>query len=423
MYDMITLPNGLRILTQPIPGVRTAALGIFIGTGSRHETATYNGAAHFLEHMAFKSTRTRTTAQIARQIDELGGQMNAYTTKESTCFYQRCLDSHLERAAELMCDMLLDGAFLDEEVDTERNVILEEIGMYRDTPEELVAERLAAQVYRGSSLARPILGTRSTLAGIGAEELRQYQRTHYQPDRIVVSLAGNFSKSTVHLLNDRFSALERTAPQKTPPARYHSKLVTYRKATEQNHLILAFPARSYMDEQRYTQQLLTSILGGGVSSRLFQQVREERGLCYSVYSYISDYKDTALLGMYAALSAQTEAQALDEMYRVAAELAEHGVTEEELNRAREQAKANVLMGLESVQARMSHAGMSLLLRDRISDREEILAGYDAVTVRELNQLAQELLDVHRCSLSAVGRVRPKQELQEQMFRFQSKIGD
>lgn len=404
MHHMITLDNGVRILAQHVPAVRTAAIGIFVGTGSRHETAAQSGAAHFLEHMAFKSTQHRTTDQLARQIDAVGGQVNAYTTKESTCFYARCLDSHLEQVIDLLCDMLFHSSFLPEEVDTERGVILEEIGMYKDAPEDLVAERLSAAVYKGSSLSRPILGTKKTLDAMTGDWLREYRRTHYRPDRIVISLAGSFTDTAVQALKDRFSTLSGAPSPAIKPATYHSAVTVRRKAIEQNHLILAFPSLSYLDEGRYTLHLLSSILGGGVSSRLFQEVREKRGLCYTVYSYIADHEDTGLLGLYTALSPETEEQALSTLCRVAADLAEHGPQQEELNRAREQTKANILMSLESTQARMSHMGTAMLLRGKVASTDDILSAYDAVTTGQVRDLAREVFDFGRAALSAVGKV-------------------
>ncbi|MBQ3135576.1 MAG: insulinase family protein [Oscillospiraceae bacterium] len=417
MYEMITLPNGVRIVTQPVPAVRTAAVGVFVGTGSRHESAKENGAAHFLEHMAFKSTLTRSTDRLAMDIDSIGGQMNAYTTKESTCFYTRCLDLHLPRAIELLGDMLLNGAFLEEEVDTERGVILEEIGMYRDTPEDLVNELLNAAVYKGHSLARPILGTRRTLSAMTGAWLRDYRRSHYLPHKIVISLAGSFTQSDVEQLKNLFSTLTPGKEPRVRAAQYCPAVTVRRKAIEQNHIIIGFPAPSFLDDRRYQMTLLSSILGGGVSSRLFQQVREQQGLCYTVYSYISDHEDTGLLGLYTALSPQTEDKALSTICRVAAEMAEHGPTADELDRAREQAKANVLMGLESTQARMSHAGNSMLLRGKVSSPDEILAAYDAVTARQLRDLAGEVLDFSRASVSAVGRVRTGEDYQSNLTRF------
>lgn len=404
MYDMIALPNGVRILTQVVPAVRTAALGVFIGTGSRHETAAQSGAAHFLEHMAFKSSEHRSTDQLARLIDEIGGHVNAYTTKESTCFYARCLDSHLDRVVDMLCDMLFHCAFQQDEVDTERGVILEEIGMYKDTPEDLVAERLSAAVYKGSALARPILGTRRTLETMDGDWLRRYRDEHYRPDRIVVALAGSFTAGVVEELKARFSALKGEPTPAIKPAVYQSQITVRRKAIEQNHLIVAFPALSFVDRRRYEMHLLSSILGGGVSSRLFQEVREKRGLCYSVYSYIADHEDTGLLGLYTALTPETEREALNTLCRVAAELAEHGPEQEELDRAREQAKANILMSLESTQARMSHMGTAMLLRGEVSSTDDILSAYDGVTAEQVRRLAGEVFDFSRASLSAVGKV-------------------
>ena len=418
MYDTITLPNGVRIVTQAVPAVRTAALGFFIGTGSRHERADQSGAAHFLEHMAFKATEHRSADRLAQEIDALGGQVNAYTTKELTCFHARCLDSHLDRTIDLMCDMLFHSAFLPQEVDTERGVILEEIGMYKDAPDDLVYERLAAATYRGCPLARPILGTRRTLETMDGDWLRAYKRAHYRPERMVVALAGSFTPAAVDELKARFSALEPAAPTPLRPARYRSSVTLRRKATEQNHMILAFPALTALDPRRYEQALLSSVLGGGVSSRLFQELREKRGLCYTVYSYISDYEDAGLLGLYTALGKETERAALDALCRVTAQLADHGPAPDELDRAREQAKAGVLMGLESVQARMSHMGLSLLLRGRVPSADDVAAAYDAVTADGLRTLAQQVFDFSAASLSVVGRVGAEEEYRAVLEPFQ-----
>ena len=409
MYRTITLPNGARILTEYIPGARTAALGFFVGTGSRHERAAENGAAHFIEHMLFKGTGRRDAGQLAREIDAIGGQVNAYTTKEMTCYYARCLDSHLERCLDLLCDMLFHSRFAEQDVELERGVILEEIGMYEDTPEDLVSERLSAAVYKGTALGRPILGKASTLEKMNGEWLREYQRTHYAPGSIVVSLAGSFTPQVVEELKARLSALEMLPTVREKNAAYRPALTVRRKAIEQNHLILAFPAMGYRDPRRYEMLMLNTILGGGVSSRLFQQLREQRGLCYSVYSYFADHAETGLAGIYTATSREQEAQALEAIRREVCDLAEHGPTQEELERTREQAKANVLMGLESVQARMSHLGTSALLYGQVREADQILAEYDRVTREQLRTLAGEIFRFDRASLSAVGRTEQAEE--------------
>ena len=404
MYETIPLPNGVRILTERVPYVRSAALGIWVGTGSRHERSGANGAAHFIEHMLFKGTQHRTAEKLAGEMDAVGGQINAFTTKECTCFYARVLDTHLAQAADILCDMFFSSRFDEADVATERGVILEEIGMYEDNPEDLCAERLAAAVFQGTPLARPILGRKATLEKMSGAWLRDYKAAHYGPERIVVALAGSFAQADVVSLRARFSAMEARPLSPSPPGRYTPAVTVKRKAIEQNHLTLAFPGLPFADERRFTLQLLSSILGGGMSSRLFQQVREQRGLCYSIYSYGTCHDDTGYFGVYTALGRETEGAALETVFSVIRDFAEHGVTEEELSRAREQSKANVLMGLESTQSRMSSLGRGALLVGRVLDEDEVIARYDAVTREDVRRLAQELFQFQNASLSAVGRV-------------------
>lgn len=409
MVQEVKLPNGARLLTEDIPGVRSAALGFFVGVGSRHEAPGENGAAHFIEHMLFKGTQRRTAAQLAMDMDAIGGQVNAYTTKEYTCFYARSLDGHLDRSLDILSDMLFHSRFAQEDVDTERGVILEEIGMYEDAPEDLVADRLSAAVYKGTPLARPILGTEATLAPMTGERLHVWQRSHYRPGVLVAALAGSFTQEQADRLLDCLARLEPGPAPAQPPSAYRPAVATRRKAIEQNHVILAFPALTYLDERRYQLALLNSLLGGGCASRLFQEVREKRGLCYTVYSYIADHADAGLLGIYTASGPEQESAALDTVRQVVWELAEHGPTPEELERVREQAKANLLMGLEPVQSRMSRLGIDALLYGRVRGVEELLSQYDAVTREQLRTLAQELFRPEQASLSAVGRVRTARE--------------
>lgn len=409
MDRILTLPNGARLVTQAVPGARSAAIGFFVGVGSRHEKPRENGAAHFIEHMLFKGTRKRSAAQLARDMDALGGQFNAYTTKEHTCFYARVLDTHLDQGVDILSDMVFHSRFDQGDTETERGVILEEIGMYEDTPEDLAAERLSAAVYKGSPLARPILGTQSTLAEMTGEWLARWRQEHYRAGSIVVSLAGSFTQEQADRLAALLSDLEAGGPPEQLPAAYRPAVTVRKKAIEQNHLLLAFPALTYLDPRREQLLLLNSLLGGGCSSRLFQQVREQRGLCYTVGSYVSDHADTGLLGIYTALNREQEPVALDTIRSVVSELAEHGPTQEELERVREQAKSGLLMGAESVQGRMSAAGASALLYGRVRTREEILEAYDRVTQEQLRQLAGEIFQWERASLSAVGRVRTSGE--------------
>ncbi len=411
MVQIETLPNGVRLVTEHIQTVRSAALGIWVGGGSREEEGAESGAAHFIEHMLFKGTARRTAQDIARETDAIGGQMNAFTTKECTCFYGRVLDDHLPQALDILYDMVYHSSFTQEAVETERGVILEEIDMYEDTPDDLCAEKLAAQVFQGSPLARPILGAKETLEGMTGDFLRDYHRRHYEGHNTVVALAGSFSPAILDDLRQRFSRLPAGQPRPLVPAAYTPGFVATAKPIEQNHLTLAFPGLDYNSPRRFALQLLSSILGGGVSSRLFQTVREQQGLCYSIYSYGAGHADTGLFCLYTALNRDTEAKALATIRQVVDQLRQEGPTQEELTRAREQSKANVMMGLESTQSRMSHAGRSLLFSGEILTPEQIIAAYDAVTREDVIVLAQDLFRWDQASLSAVGQVRTPQEYQ------------
>lgn len=412
MLQIETLSNGVRIVTEKIDTVRSAALGIWVGGGSREETPSESGAAHFIEHMLFKGTETRSAQDIARETDAIGGQMNAFTTKECTCFYGRVLDDHLPQALDILWDMVYCSSFTQEAVETERGVILEEIDMYEDTPDDLCAEKLFGAIFPGNALARPILGREETLAPMTGDFLKEYHRRHYRGDNTVVALAGSFREEILEDIRRRFSALPGGQALPVEPAVYTPAFVATAKPIEQNHLTLAFPGLDYNSPKRFALQLLSSILGGGVSSRLFQQVREQQGLCYSIYSYGAGHADTGVFCIYTALNKETEAKAIATIRRVVDQLRQEGPTPEELERAREQSKANVVMGLESTQSRMSHAGRSLLFSGEILSPEEIIAAYDAVTYEDVMALAREIFRWDRASLSAVGQVRSAEEYRE-----------
>ncbi|MCI8423694.1 MAG: insulinase family protein [Lawsonibacter sp.] len=405
MYQEITCSNGARLVTQRVPGVRSAALGFFVGAGSRHERAEENGAAHFVEHMLFKGTARRTAAQLAMDIDAIGGQVNAYTSEAYTCLYARCLDDHLDRCLDLLSDLLFHSRFAQEDVELERGVILEEVSMYEDTPDALVTDRLNGAVYKGSTLARTILGTQSTLVPMTGDFLRQWQRGHYHPGVIVAALAGSFSQAQEDRLRDCLSALEAgPPPAPAKPALYRPAVTARKKAIEQNHLILAYPALSFLDERRDQLALLNTLLGLGCSSRLNQEAREKRGLCYNIYSYVSSHKDTGLLGIYTAVGREQELPTLETIRQVVSELADHGPSQAELDRAREQNRANLLLSTEYVQSRMSHLGTNTLLYGRVREVDELLARLESVTREQVRELAGALFRPEQASLSAVGRV-------------------
>ena len=403
-YQLTTLPNGVRIATERMPGVRSAALGIWVTTGSREEKAGESGAAHFIEHMLFKGTETCSAADLARRMDAIGGQVNAFTTKELTCFHARCLDTHLREALDILCDMFFHSKFAEEDVASERGVILEEIGMYADDPADLVSEKLFAAVFHGTPLGRPILGRKAALDKMTGAWLKEYKETHYTADRVVVTLAGSFEDSLLEEIKARFSEMKPGKRKKLRPVTVRDSIVVKRKATEQNHLLLAFPSITDTDPRKYQMQILSSILGGGMSSRLFQQVREKNGLCYSVYTFGTSHEEVGLFSVYTALSREQEPKAIHCIRDVLREFLDRGPTPEEMELAREQSKANVLMGLESTTARMSHLARCLLRDGRFLTPDEVIAAYDAVTWDEVMALARETFDAAHLSFSAVGRV-------------------
>lgn len=404
MYEKLTLQNGVRILHEHIPYVRSVSLGIWVATGSRYESARMSGASHFIEHMLFKGTQTNSAAELASIMDSIGGQTNAFTTKECTCFHGRVLDTHLDQLTDVLCDMFFNSTFNEDDVKNERGVILEEIDMYADTPDDLTSERLFSATYQGSALARPILGKKTTLRQMTGESLKEYKDAHYCPESVVVAISGSYKPEDIDRLKDRFSALAKSGKNKLTRAEYKPAFTLKRKSLEQNHLTIAFPGLSVTDKNRYALQLLSDILGGGMSSRLFQTLREKRGLCYSIYTYGASYIDTGLFSIYTALSKDTEVEALRVITDEIRRFKDAGVTTDELVRAREQIKANVLMGLESTGTRMHRLARSELYFGYVTDPDAVIAAYDSVSAEDIRRLAQECLDFDKVSFSAVGRV-------------------
>ena len=405
MYDKLVLPNGVRIVSESMPYVRTAAIGIWVGVGSRFERAGENGAAHFIEHMLFKGTSNRTAAGLANIMDGIGGQINAFTSKESTCFYARVLETHLELAIDVLCDMFFDSLLTEADFDSERGVILEEIGMCADAPEDLVSERLIKKCFPGA-LGRPVLGTPKSLEGLSPEALRGFMSRCYIAPRIVVSLCGRFGGSHIRRLEEVFSRLPKAPDIRPGRSKYTPCFTSKRKAFEQNHLCLGFPGLALDDERRYPMSVLSSVLGGGMSSRLFQTVREKHGLCYSIYTSSSEFSDTGMFNIMTAVSRDSEEKALELILDELRRVTYSGVTGEELDRAREQTKAGILMALESTTAHMNRLGFGELALGFCPEPDELIAKYDAVTRDDVLAVARSVLDLRRLSLSAVGRVGP-----------------
>lgn len=403
MYERIELPNGARIVCEHMDAVRSASIGIWVGAGSRYEKYSEAGSAHFIEHMLFKGTSEYTAAQLAERMDAVGGQMNAYTTRDNTCFYARVLDSHLPLAIDTLSAMFFDSKFDEGDVENEKGIIQEEIDMYEDTPEDVAAERLIAGCFPGA-LGRPVLGRASSLQRQTGASLRDFMQRHYTAPRVVAALSGSFTDSDAAELAARFSAMPKAKPRRPGRSAYRPCLTLRRKATEQNQLVLGFPGLETSSPDRFAMQLLSGILGGNASSRLFQTLREKHGLCYSVYSFTAGFEDTGLFAVAAATNRETEERALAVVMDELRRLLDEGVTEDELSRAREQVKATILMSLESTGSRMNRLGYGELFLGGCLSPDELIERYDTVDREGLLKLARRTLGPAAMSFSAVGRV-------------------
>ena len=308
MYEKQTLPNGVRIVYEHMPHVRSAAIGVWVGVGSRYESPCEAGSAHFIEHMLFKGTAQHSASELAERMDAIGGQVNAYTTREGTCYYARVLDEHLDRAGDLLAEMLFTSNFAEADVANERGVIREEMDMYADTPEDLVTERLIGAAFPGA-LGRPVLGRPATIDRLTGARLRSFQIAHYIAPRIVIAVSGSFTDENIARLAAHFSWLPVRPDLTMRSGSYTPAFTLKRKAIEQNQISIGFPGLPTGAEERFTMALLSSILGGNMSSRLFQTVREKNGLCYAIYTYTASFLDCGMFGISAAVGRETEQRA------------------------------------------------------------------------------------------------------------------
>ncbi|MFI7302425.1 M16 family metallopeptidase [Micromonospora aurantiaca] len=405
------LPSGLRVLTEAIPAMRSVSFGIWVAVGSRDETGTQAGAAHFLEHLLFKGTNKRSALEISAQIEAVGGETNAFTTKEYTCYYARVLDEDLPLAIDVMCDLVADSVLAPADVETERGVILEEIAMHDDEPGDEVHDLFARAVYGDHPLGRLISGTEETVTPMTRRQIQGFYRRRYTAPQIVIAAAGNLDHAAVVKLVRQ--ALRGTPLDTDPasPAPHRSATPAVRtkpattlvepKETEQAHVILGCPGIDRTDDRRFALGVLNNVLGGGMSSRLFQEIREQRGLAYSVYSYASQYADSGVFAVYAGCAPGKVDEVLDltraEMARVAAE----GITEAELARGKGMSKGSFVLGLEDTGSRMSRLAKGELLYGNLMPVDDLLSRVDAVTLDDVNALAADLLG-RPMSLAVVG---------------------
>ena len=393
------LPSGLRIVTETVPGVRSASFGIWVNVGSRDEDARSAGASHFLEHLLFKGTKRRSAMEISSSIEAVGGEMNAFTSKEYTCFYARVIDHDLPLAIDVISELITSSLCLSEDVDAERKVVLEEISMRDDDPSDLVHEVFAEDFYRKHPLSRSILGSEKTIKSIKRDAIYDYYKSMYRPDQIVISVAGNFShRKVVSLIEDALSrdgfldtasAPEIRKSERFRPVGGRVGLLT--RKTEQAHLFLGLPAVDRDDPRRFAVGVLSAALGGGMSSRLFQEVREKRGLAYSVYSYAQQFSGTGHLGFYAGTAPKSAQEVIRVIKGVVADVANSGLDHEELVRAKGAVRGSLVLSQEDTGSRMSRIGKSELVYGHVLSFDEILAEIERVDSRAIQDVASELL--------------------------------
>lgn len=399
------LPNGIRVVGEEIPTLRSVSIGVWVKTGSRYETDKENGVSHFLEHMFFKGTDRYSAKELAQVFDDLGGQVNAFTSKEYTCFYSRVLDEHFTIALDTLANMLLCSTFDQSEMEKEKRVVIEEIRMYEDTPDELVMDILAEGIYRGHPLGYTILGREENLLSFSPEDLRSYISDQYQADNIVIAIAGHIDEQTaIREVERLFGQMPqgKEADVRTlssPP--FHKSIVTRNKDIEQVHLCLSSPGFKAGSDELYALILLNNVLGGTQSSRLFQEIREAHGMAYSVFSFHTSYQDAGMFGIYAGTSPEHVSQVLSAIHRICKDMAEQPMTAVELEKAKGQVKGAMMLGLESSGSRMSRLAKNELLLGREVSVEETIEKIEAVTSREILDVAQNLFN-GAFSLSAVG---------------------
>lgn len=402
--ELTTLPNGLRIVTEKMPGLLSAAVGLWVTAGGRHERPAQNGIAHFLEHMAFKGTKRRSALQIAEEIEDVGGYINAYTSREMTAYYARVLAADVPMAMDVIADIVLNPVFEEKEIEVERHVILQEIGQALDTPDDIIFDWLQEAAYPDQAMGRTILGPADCVSRFQRKDLRAFVRDHYGPDRMILSAAGAVDHQALVLLAERlFGHLEPKAATSPEPARWQGRERREVKDLEQVHFAMGFRGPAYRDRDMHTAQVYSTAIGGGMSSRLFQKIREERGLCYSIYAQAGSYDDTGMITIYAGTSDEEIgdlcALTMDELKRAAEDM-----SEAEVARAKAQLRAGLLMGLESPSGRAERMARYLAIWGRVPSIREATAEIDRVTTRDVRSFGGGLTEGGDPALALYGPV-------------------
>ena len=407
MHQKETLPNGLTVLTEEMPNIRSVSIGVWLKQGSRHEEPVENGISHFIEHLLFKGTETRSAADIARIIDSVGGQCDAFTSKENTCFYARVLDEHVPVAIDLLADIVLRPRFDAENIEKERKVVYEEIKMVEDTPDDLIFDLFSGSFWKTHPLGRPIAGTVESVAEMDQETLMSFFRSAYFPGNVVIAAAGNLkTRSFVDAVANAFGPMPNGGSARPiQPPRTHGGIVTReKKDLEQLHLCMGVEAYPHHHADRYAGYVLNTLLGGTMSSRLFQQIREERGLAYTVFSSINTFVDTGYLVVYAATRPGGASEVLERVCAELARLKEIPFPEAELQAGKNHLKGSLMLSLESSSSRMSNLARQDIYFGRQLTLDELIAEIDAVTSEQVQNLARRLLVSNGCTVAVLGNL-------------------
>ncbi|HXN07701.1 MAG TPA: pitrilysin family protein [Nitrospiria bacterium] len=404
-FKKTVLNNGIRVVSERIPSVKSVSIGLWVNVGSRDEEGTEHGLSHFLEHMFFKGTERKSAKAIAQEMDALGGEMNAFTTRETTTFYTKVLDEHLSKAINILADVFHHSVFDPEEIRKERKVVLEEIKMVEDDPEELLNDYYLEQVWKKNPLGRSILGTTETVSSLRREDIIGFLDKYYHPDRIVISVAGNFNLSVLNkLLNKSFGKYEseKRLPIRRVAPRTETGIFCKKKSLEQVHFCLGLPGVSQIDKNRNAYHVLNTVLGGSVSSRLFQSVREERGLVYSIYSYLSFFQDAGLFTIYAGTSVKNAVKVIRLVAKELKKLRTEGITSSELRKAKDHLKGSMMLNMESTSSRMGQIARDEVYFGRFFSMDEMIREIDSVSLASVQEIAERVFDPSYYTLTTLG---------------------
>lgn len=402
------LDNGIKVVCEQIPYLRSVSMGIWVKTGSRKENGENNGISHLIEHMMFKGTQKRSARDIAAEIDGVGGIINAFTGKEHTCFYTKTLDEHINTGVDVLSDIFFNSLFRERDIELEKQVILEEINMYQDTPDELVHEVHAQVMWEGSPLGRPILGTRESLNKISQKSIIDYIDANYGPDNTVIALAGNYEEGRlIDELNKNFGQWKNPifSPVEYGRERFNNRVRSLKKETEQVHLCMGFEGLEYGNDDLYSLLTVNNYFGGSMSSVLFQKIREERGLVYSIYSYPSTYEKNGSLSIYAGMNPDQYDNVIQLIREEVSNLMLKKMNKESILKSKEQFKGNYILGLESTNSRMIAIGKSQLALGYVRSPDEILAKIDRVNEKHVNDIIERIFDINRMSFCSVGNIK------------------